>query len=307
MGRYSDIRLAVFGDYMWDQWLEPSAVKMCPGQPAMDYVSPFRVTEKPGGAGNQVMNVLNLGGKCDAFGIYNFRNDNDYDWKMREAMRSNGCGWRFLSDDDFTTHFKRYYEYQGMLLSRVSNHDGVYDRAKMHNLHDYFRDNVDKYDGLVIADYNKGSMSKVVIGRLIDTCLKNNIPAFVDPKFDNWGAYAGATIFKPNRKEFSQCNEPEAFRRSVKNLIITDGDQGMMVTGEDAELSHIPARSGEVYDINGAGDSVMAAMCLEYIKTDGDILKAAHVGNIAGGICVGHKYTYQVSEEDLRKAGAWDE
>ena len=305
MGRYENIRLAVFGDYMWDQWLEPSEVKMCPGQPARDFVSPFKKTEKPGGAGNQAMNVLSLGGGCCAFFVRDNINETEGYCEKMFGHISDAGGWVATEiDPNFTPHFKRYYTYQGVLLDRVSNHDGVYSLDRMVNLVSRFKNNIEQYQGVVIADYNKGSMYQVVIQGLMSICFNAGVPVFVDPKFDNWDCYKGATIFKPNQQEWKRNRT----MIEVENMVITKSGDGMAVLNDECRTGmHIPARSGEVYDINGAGDSVMAAMALEYIKTDGNILQAAHVGNIAGGICVGHRYTYQVTEEDLRKAGAWND
>ena len=315
MSRYEDIRLAVFGDYMWDQWLEPAEIGMVPSQAAMDYKSPFTIVEKPGGAGNQVMNVLSLGGKCAAYGIWgDYENPPYYGQKMIDTILDAGGRNRFSSDLGFTTHFKRYYEYKGTLLHRISNHDGVYSEEMILKMAEYFGDNISKYDGLIIADYNKGSMYPTVIRSLMHLCNDVGIPVFVDPKFDNWKSYAGCTVFKPNQAEWEASNPGDFWNKPpytlYENIAITQGGEGIWLYAKienDFDEYYIPVISTEVYDINGAGDCVMAAMALEYIKTDGDILKAAHVGNIAGGICVGHKYTYCVTEEDLRKAGAWDE
>lgn len=313
MNRYEDIHLAGFGDYMWDEWLEPTDIGLVPNQAAMDYKSPFTTIEKPGGAGNQVMNVLSLGGRCTAYGIWGGEESPPYyGQKMIDTILDAGGKNRFSTDLCFTTHFKQYYEYKGALLHRISNHDGVYSEDMMLRMAEYFGSNVSKYNGLLIADYNKGSMLPSVIESLIDICNKADVPVFVDPKFDNWESYAGATIFKPNEKEFGDKSiwdycAPAGEPNIYKNIVLTKGAKGLYVFDSKKDITHIPAISGEVYDINGAGDCVMAAMALEYIKTDGDILKAAHVGNMAGGICVGHKYTYCVTEEDLRKAGAWDE
>ena len=305
MGRYSGINLAVFGDYMLDRWIEPSDVKMCPGQAVPDYISPFSIVEKPGGAGNQVMNVLSLGAECSAFGIWG-GDDDPYGYILSDAIGRES--WRFLCDESFTTHYKEYYEYQGRLLSRVSNHDGMYDVDKMYDLVQYYGSNITKYDGLIIADYNKGSMSEVVIRALMSLSKIAGIPVFVDPKFDNWKSYAGATIFKCNKAEWLANHFIVPSVPPYKNFVITCGEDGMDISqaaGHSSGVYHIPAVSGKVFDLNGAGDSVMAAMALEYIYNGGDIVKSADVGNIAGSICVANKYTYQVTEEDLVEGGAF--
>jgi len=199
-------------------------------------------------------------------------------------------------------HEKHYYMYQDRLLFRIDHHPplgpGDADCVEV------IVDRQEEFDGVIIADYNKGCMIPDTIIYLMDSI---DLPIFVDPKFDNWEYYKGATVFKCNRNEANaNAEDLELFRRSVKNLVITDGKNGMVVMGEDAPISYIPGRPVNAVDPTGAGDVCIAVIALEYLRTE-DILKACHVANIAGSLVSQKKRVAQVTVDELRKAEAWDE
>lgn len=307
---YKDLHIAVFGDYMLDQWLEAEDIGICPGQAAIDFKNPVIKIQKPGGAGNQAMSVASLGAKCTAYLAYGGREHGSFGRDLEYFMRDKGVVIKEHIEGFFQCHIKRYFMQNNQLLFRTSDHHSVYGESIIGMAEDLI-EHITDYDGVIIADYNKGVCTPSVITEIMNASNQKGVPVFVDPKFDNWEHYCGAIIFKCNRNEFDiqfrkLAMGGKQFTMQYKNLVITDSSNGLKILNDDGE-QHIPSVSGEVYDINGAGDSTMVAMVLEYLRTDGDILKAAHIGNMAGGICVEHKYTYQVTVEDLRKRGAWDE
>jgi D-beta-D-heptose 7-phosphate kinase/D-beta-D-heptose 1-phosphate adenosyltransferase len=125
-------------------------------------------------------------------------------------------------------------------------------------------------DALLIEDYNKGALVPQVIERAMTLARKRGVPVVVDPKFKNFFAYRGATVFKPNRRELEQAMgaaldlaHPDALpttleQLGVANLLLTLGADGMVLITKDREIRRIPTMAREVYDVSGAGDTVTA-------------------------------------------------
>src|SRR5213076_2116344 len=125
-------------------------------------------------------------------------------------------------------------------------------------------------DALLIEDYNKGTLTPVVIELAMSLAKKRAVPTVVDPKFKNFFAYPGATVFKPNRRELEQAmgatldlEHPDALPMSldklgVDNLLLTLGAEGMALFTKDKQVHRIPAMAREVFDVSGAGDTVTA-------------------------------------------------
>src|SRR4029077_10531867 len=129
---------------------------------------------------------------------------------------------------------------------------------------------IDNCNALVLEDYNKGVLTPVLIAPAMKQAASLNIPVVVDPKYRNFFAYKGATIFKPNRRELESAlgaavdiEHPEALPEALKKLgvehiLLTLGEQGMALIAADGEVGRVPTTAREVYDVVGAGDTVTA-------------------------------------------------
>lgn len=280
---YNHLKIAVVGDYMTDYYHEASEVKLCPSEDIMDIIEPMYpdCINKPGGAGNVVENIKSLGA---------------------------GVG-RFFPAFQKDTHCKHYYEHKGRPLFRVSVHpqipvDDIADNLErvlryMHPLNN-------EYDGIIMADYNKGALTPEGILDIMAAAKENNIPVFVDPKYDNWDCYKGAAIFKCNKNEWEQVYPSlhEDLRTWFDYYIVTYGDKGMSVFTTEEDWV-IPAHKVEVSDVTGAGDTCIAVMALEYLRT-GDILQACKLANLAGSLVVQKHRTASVTVEELKEAGGYE-
>jgi D-beta-D-heptose 7-phosphate kinase/D-beta-D-heptose 1-phosphate adenosyltransferase len=157
------------------------------------------------------------------------------------------------------------------------------------------RDAVADADALVLEDYNKGVLVPEVIRAAIDQAVSRGIPIIVDPKFKNFFAYRGATVFKPNRRELEAAlgaavdvDHPDAVpttlqRLGVEHILLTLGDRGMALFSSDGEVARVPTVAREVYDVVGAGDTVTAYLAA-VLAAGGTTLEAAVVANVAAGI-----------------------
>jgi D-beta-D-heptose 7-phosphate kinase/D-beta-D-heptose 1-phosphate adenosyltransferase len=165
-------------------------------------------------------------------------------------------------------------------------------------------------DALLIEDYNKGTLIPQVIERGLGIAKRRGVPVVVDPKFKNFFAYRGATIFKPNRRELEQAMGatldlahpdalPEALHKlAVDNLLLTLGAEGMMLITRDGDVVRIPTMAREVYDVSGAGDTVTAWVGTA-LAAGAAVAEAAHIANFAAGIEVGKAGVATVSPAEV--------
>nr|MDQ2668507.1 bifunctional ADP-heptose synthase [Gemmatimonadota bacterium] len=165
-------------------------------------------------------------------------------------------------------------------------------------------------DALVLEDYNKGVLAQGLIERAIAAASARGIPIVVDPKFKNFFSYRGATVFKPNRRELEsalgatlQLEDPHTLptvlgRLGVEHLLLTLGEQGMVLIARNGEVGRIPTVAREVYDVVGAGDTVTAYLAA-VLAAGGSASEAAAIANVAAGIEVGKLGAATVSADEV--------
>ncbi|MGQ0640020.1 MAG: bifunctional heptose 7-phosphate kinase/heptose 1-phosphate adenyltransferase [Gemmatimonadaceae bacterium] len=156
-------------------------------------------------------------------------------------------------------------------------------------------DAIDRAHAVVLEDYNKGLLATRVIERAITRAREREVPVVVDPKYRNFFAYRGATIFKPNRRELESAlgatmdldhepSLPQAFEKlGVDNLLLTLGERGMLLMSAQGESRRIPTTAREVYDVVGAGDTVTAYLAV-MLAAKASAHEAAVVANYAAGV-----------------------
>jgi rfaE bifunctional protein kinase chain/domain len=171
-------------------------------------------------------------------------------------------------------------------------------------------DAIDAADALVLEDYNKGVLVPPVIEAAMRAASARNIPIVVDPKFRNFFAYAGATVFKPNRRELEAAlgaavdvDHPDAVpetlqRLGVEHILLTLGDRGMALFSADGEIARVPTVAREVYDVVGAGDTVTAYLAT-MLAAGATPSEAAEIANVAAGIEVGKLGAATVTPDEL--------
>ena len=157
---------------------------------------------------------------------------------------------------------------------------------------------LDDADALVLEDYNKGVLTPPVIARAISRARARQLPVVVDPKYRNFFSYQGATVFKPNRRELEAAlgaamdlEHPETLpatvaRLDVEHLLLTLGEQGMVLIPARGEVTRVPTTAREVYDVVGAGDTVTAYLAAT-LAAGASAREAAVIANFAAGVEVG--------------------
>jgi len=173
-----------------------------------------------------------------------------------------------------------------------------------------------EHDVLILSDYDKGTVSDP---QFFITAAKNaNIPVLVDPKFKDFSHYKGATLLKPNQKEFMKAvgswqSEAEFVEKcqmlisqlELEAILVTRGADGLTLVQRGQQEIHLPARNSEVYDVSGAGDTVIAVTAAA-LASGKSLLDSVNLANIAAGIVVGRLGTASISGPELRLAVAKD-
>jgi rfaE bifunctional protein kinase chain/domain len=172
------------------------------------------------------------------------------------------------------------------------------------------RDALADADALLLEDYNKGALPPALIAAVMEVARRRGIPIVVDPKFRQFFEYAGATVFKPNRRELESALGaavdlqngnalPEVLARlKVDNLLVTLGAEGMVLVMKDGSTTHFPSIARDIYDVSGAGDTVTAWMGTA-LAAGASVRESAQLANYAAGVEVGKAGVATVSPEEV--------
>ena len=303
-------RIAVLGDAMLDVYLRGDVERISPEAP----VPVVRVRERKlalGGAANVANNILTIGAACDLIAAVG---DDTAGATLREMLRQVRSDTKSLVSVSRPTTTKTRVVARSQQLVRYDEEDDSDlsgDESK--RLIDSLQGAIDEADALVLEDYNKGVLVPTVIAHSIERARQRGIPIVVDPKYRNFFAFRGATIFKPNRRELESAlgaavdlDHPEALpstfdRLGVDHLLLTLGEQGMALLSADGEIGRIPTTAREVYDVVGAGDTVTAYLAT-ILAAGGTPAEAAVIANFAAGVEVGKLGAATVRTEEVLEA-----
>ena len=288
-------RVAVVGDAMLDVYLRGDVERISPEAP----VPVVRIRERKlalGGAANVAHNIVTVGAKCE---LVSAVGDDPAGATLREMLERVGADTRSLVSVGRPTTTKTRVVARSQQLVRYDEEEDVdLDHEEVERLMEALNTAIADADALVFEDYNKGVIVPLVISRGIGWAKERGIPTVVDPKYRNFFAYRGATIFKPNRRELDSAlgaavdlEHPEALpstfeRLGVEHLLLTLGERGMALISADGEVGRIPTTAREVYDVVGAGDTVTAYLAT-MMAAGGTPAEAALIANFAAGVEVG--------------------
>jgi D-beta-D-heptose 7-phosphate kinase/D-beta-D-heptose 1-phosphate adenosyltransferase len=302
-----DKRIAVIGDAMLDVYLSGEVERISPEAP----VPVVRVRDRKhalGGAANVAQNVVAIGARCDLVATVGSDRAGEL---LRDTLHAAGAGSASLVRVSRCTTQKTRVLARSQQLLRVDEEEDVdLDDADTALVLEAVRAAVADADAVVLEDYNKGVLVPAVIRAAIDAAASRMVPVVVDPKFRNFFAYHGATVFKPNRRELEAAlgaavdvDHPDALpatleRLGVQHILLTLGDRGMVLFSGDGEVARVPTVAREVYDVVGAGDTVTAYLAA-MLATSSTVLEAAIIANIAAGIEVSRLGAVSVPAADV--------
>jgi rfaE bifunctional protein kinase chain/domain len=303
-------RVAVVGDAMLDVYLRGDVSRISPEAP----VPVVRVLDRKlalGGAANVAQNVLAIGAECELVAAVGGDRGGA---QLREMLDALGADTRALVTVERPTTTKTRVLARAQQVVRFDEEDDA-DIAgtDVANLIGRAEAAIADADALVLQDYNKGVLTGALIEAVMTEAAKRDIPVVVDPKYRNFFAYRGATIFKPNRRELEAAvgasvdlDHPEALpgvlaRLGVENLLLTLGEAGMALIAADGEVGRVPTTAREVYDVVGAGDTVTAYLAT-MLAAGASPAEAAVIANFAAGVEVAKLGAATVSTEEVTEA-----
>jgi D-beta-D-heptose 7-phosphate kinase/D-beta-D-heptose 1-phosphate adenosyltransferase len=303
-------RIALVGDAMLDLYLKGDVERISPEAP----VPVVRVRERRyalGGAANVAQNVLALGARCELVAVVG---DDAAGTQLREMLGEHGAEPRGLVTISRPTTTKTRIVARGQQVVRVDEEvDADLVGDEVSRVAAAVARAIGDADALILEDYNKGVLIPGVIEAAIAAARAKGIPVVVDPKFRNFFAYRGATVFKPNRRELEgalgaavDLEHPEALPAVLgtldcEHLLLTLSEHGMALIGRDGSVERIATTAHEVFDVVGAGDTVTAYLAA-LLALRASALEAAIVANLAAGIEVGKAGAATVSSAEILEA-----
>lgn len=312
--RFKDKRVLVLGDIMLDHFVRGKVGRISPEAP-VPVVEVTQESHVPGGGGNVASNLAALGSTAVLAGV----------------VGSDDAGFRLLADLS-----NRRIDTSGILMDKdrpttqkirvIAEHQQVvrFDRESKHHISGEIRQKLlhiveqetQKCHAVIISDYGKGVVAPQVLGPAIRLARRRGLPIVVDPKVEHFKRYKKVTCMTPNTAEawggmrilpksgldpLRELGKKIVRTLHLESLLITCGENGMLIfeNGSPVKVSHIPAQAKEVFDVTGAGDTVIAALTLA-LASGTTLLEAAKIANAAAGIVVGKLGTATISLSELK-------
>jgi len=300
---FSRVRVLVVGDVMLDRYWFGDVSRISPEAP-VPVVLVKRTEERPGGAANVARNITALGGHATLLSVVG---DDEAGTVLADLLKRERVDATLHRDAALSTTVKLRVIGQQQQLLRVDFERAPSREVLAAKLDDYERV-IDGVDAVVLSDYGKGGLAHV--SRMIERARAHGKPVLVDPKGHEYERYRGATLLTPNRGEFREVagrwsDEADLERRArqlresldLEALIVTRSEEGMSLFTAQ-ESWHEPTKAQEVFDVSGAGDTVIGALSL-MVASGADLHAAMHVANHAAGIVVGKLGTAVVKRDEL--------
>lgn len=303
---FENVSVLVVGDVMLDRFWSGSTARVSPEAP-VPVVAVTHNECRAGGAGNVAVNIARLGAKVVLSGISGADESADL---LRTAVEAAGVTWSVCPSAKETIVKLRVLSRNQQLL-RMD-----FEQSLARHADDLFTAQIKPHlatvDVVVLSDYAKGTLNQVE--EIIRLCREAGKPVLVDPKGQDLSRYSGATLLTPNLSEFEAVVGPcdsedmllvkgEALRESlnVAALLVTRSERGMTLFHKDGSPISLPAKAREVYDVTGAGDTVISVMASAMAA--GESLESAMaLANTAAGLVVGKLGTASVTPEELEMA-----
>ena len=292
---------------MLDRYWQGPTERVSPEAP-VPVLNVERTEGRAGGAANVALNVVSMGAKATLVGCVG---DDEAGEALRASLEAAGVVCDFVTVDDWPTIVKLRLISQKQQLLRADFEaplpvPGTSERlAKLQNK---VEAHLAAAAVLVLEDYDKGVLDEP--RSVIHAAVQRQVPVLVDPKHKPFADYRGATVIKPNEKEFqaaagatdeiSDAAQALCTELGLAGMVVTRGGEGMEVC-EPASTRHLPARPVEVFDVTGAGDTTAAALAIG-MALDWPLLEAARMANVAASLAVSKSGTSPVTGPELARA-----
>jgi len=303
---FEQAKVLVVGDLMLDRYWHGASSRISPEAP-VQVVNVGQIEERPGGAGNVALNIASLGSSATLIGITG-EDEAASALQTKLSAANVHCDFESVSDLPTITKLRIISRQQQLIRLDFEEHfkgRGVAGMcARMSN-------HINGSGAVILSDYAKGTLDD--IQSLIQIANEHNVPVLIDPKGNDFSRYQGATLITPNLSEFEAvvgvCEDEQQLvdkgRALLKQyqwqaLLITRGEHGMTLLRQDQPELHLPALAREVFDVTGAGDTVIGTLA-SALAAGSEIEEAVALANVAAGIVVVKLGTATVSAHELRR------
>lgn len=325
ISRFPKANILVIGDLILDQYIWGGVDRVSPEAP-VPVVWANKRTYVPGGAANVANNIRSLDGRVTLLGV---TGDDEHSRILLAGLKKRDIDTRgiFPQQRRYTTLKTRVIAGHQQVV-RVDWEDREVLSEKLNQrILEFIKDNLSDFDAVVIEDYGKGVVNANLLKELSSLTRKNKTIVTVDPKEENFQYYTGVTSITPNRKELENAirnlkikdntnrfhldndrlfTDSDIDRAAVEilkylnleSILVTLGEQGMRLFEQSGHVSRIPTVAQEVFDVSGAGDTVISAFTLS-LASGATKSQAAYLANFAAGIVVGKLGTAVTSRKEL--------
>ena len=304
---YSDAGVLIIGDVMLDRyWYGPTG-RISPEAP-VPVVKVEQNEERPGGAANVAMNIASLGGYAHIIGL---TGQDEPAQVLENKLSSLNVSCDFVALPDYPTITKLRVLSRGQQLIRLDFED-KFENTDANLILSRMESALPKVKAVILSDYAKGALEHVQ--QFIQKARAANVPVFIDPKGTDFERYRGATMLTPNMSEFEQVvgkvkSDDELVAKGLElieqfdlqALLVTRSEHGMTLLRRGQEPFHLPTQAKEVYDVTGAGDTVISVLAAS-VSAGKPLDEACALANAAAGVVVGKLGTSTVSTIELAEA-----
>lgn len=297
-------QVLVVGDAMLDRYWHGKVERISPEAP-VPVVAVGRADERPGGAANVARNVRALGARCRLLSI---TGDDAEANVLERLLKAENIDCTLYRDKLINTTVKLRVISRNQQLLRIDFESPASKDARVKIL-DHYLAHLREYGVVIVSDYGKGGLGYVQ--EMITAAREAGVPVIVDPKGDDYSHYRRATLITPNRKEFEQVagkfkDNADLERKAaamvaaldLDGVLVTRSEEGMSLVERSGRVLHMPARAREVFDVTGAGDSVIATIGCAY-AAGGALEDALQLANIAAGVVVGKLGAATATPEEI--------
>lgn len=305
--QFSTGKVLVVGDLMLDKYWRGDTKRISPEAP-VPIVKIDNFNHKAGGAANVALNMATLGTQVTIAGIMGVDQNAEI---LSSLLNNSSIDNQAIQLENIHTITKLRVLSNNQQLIRLDFEDPLYSIDKT-SFTEHIKTLIPQYDVLLISDYDKGTLSNVE--ELIIFANEQNIPVLVDPKGNDFTRYQGASVITPNLSELEQIigiNTDENTLIDKTNallttlnlgaILITRSEAGMTLVKADTPSLYLPAKAQEVYDVTGAGDTVIATLA-SCLAVNGQLENACQLANVAAGIVVEKSGTAVVTAMELYQA-----
>jgi D-beta-D-heptose 7-phosphate kinase/D-beta-D-heptose 1-phosphate adenosyltransferase len=311
--RFSQVRVLVIGDLMLDRYIWGQVERISPEAP-VPIVRVSRENIRAGGAGNVVANIQALGGRAVACGIIG---KDQAGQQLLQELRATAAGTAGVVATRMvqTTSKIRIIAHSQQLVRLDREHPEEIDRRRHLRLQTFVQQHVSEFDVIVVSDYAKGVINVELLTVLAELRDKHRFVYLIDPKRRHFAYYRGASLVKPNKEEaglaagveirdqvgLCQAGERLLDLWQAEAILVSRGEEGMSLFQRQKRAQHFPTTAREVFDVTGAGDTVLAT-CALALGAGATLEEATILANYGAGVVVGKVGTATVNPAELHAA-----